>query len=157
LGTQLYLFFQDSGDRDEARVQLDTLLLAFEKAKTEGEQSFILTGPKDWWVIAWPYQKNPQTPQVCKGESCICLCAIPSIISQGNALDSCNLIGECRVVAEPVKTLYYSKDNSWYAELIRIFSQYVGEDTQNVPIDIREPVDLRVAYGAGFEVIKDEQ
>jgi hypothetical protein len=153
------LALSGGGELQQARASLKELSASMKLAKEQGNSdSVLITSPRDWWVIAWPYQDNLEKPVQCKSDYCICICDIPTKVSQENSLASCNA-GACEDYSESVKTIYMDEQDEWYVNAIINFAEFFGKDTTNVPIDIRKPVLLRVEYTLteGYKIIKNEQ
>jgi hypothetical protein len=111
LSVNLYGLFTTKTDIEQARSSLDKLYSEIQEVDKSNEaRSFSIQSPNDWWIIAWPYEKEEKKPDQCNNDYCICLCPKVSDINicQGidieEAFDECNTNGICKEVSTKVDT-----------------------------------------------------
>lgn len=131
----VYGMFKQDSKVEQAKASLERLSFSLEKVE-KGESALeevIIESPDDWWILAWPYKENPNKPEQCKKDYCVCICDIPTVVSQANSLDKCNSGGVCRDVSIKIKTI---------------------SSFGNAPLDIREITSVKIYLENGEIIIE---
>ena len=101
---------QGSSDLEKAKQNILVIDATLKSLKGKTESSAILFGPTDWWVIAWPYQKEFPKPPQCKNGYCICICKV-SGFGRTDSLNACISDGVCVDSDKPIATFDSSGTN----------------------------------------------
>lgn len=155
LAASVYGIFTKKSEIERARASMDELYSKIEKVeKNEITSTEVLVeSPNDWWIIAWPYKDGTEKPAQCKKDYCICICNIPNAPSLERSLAECNVMGVCKDVSIKIKTIYKSKPETWYANVLK---NIVGiwKNTENVPLDIGGPLSIKIYKKDGELIVE---
>lgn len=158
----VYLAFQLTGlfikksAQEQAKESMKVLIdgiKSVENGEKEQVQLFI-ESPNNWWITAWPFREDARKPKQCK-DYCICFCPVPGKVDKGvfsnfeNSLEYCNNLGVCENLDKPIKTIYESQTGSGVGETIKSIVSFFGGDTKNAPIDINQPLPIKIKLNEG--------
>lgn len=152
LAVQLSSIFTRKSEQEQAKESMNGLIdeiRAVENGQKSESQLFI-ESPNDWWIIAWPYKEDRRKPKQCKGDYCVCICPIPDytkadVPSLDNSLDFCSSIGVCEDVSKKTKTIYESKPEGTFVNIVKGFIS-LFKDVKNIPLDISHPLPIKIKF-----------
>ncbi len=104
--SKLYSILGKRGAGDIAKATLEELKGKIDGLETSGvDVDYIVTGPKDWYLVYYDSNKNQNMPSVC-GKACLCMC--PCSKTDYSTLES-SLIQSSWSAAEAAKNYFNTR------------------------------------------------
>jgi len=138
LGTQLFGLFKKDNEHKNAEVLINEIYVKANSLSDGEEKSFSIKRIDGWSFVAWN-KDNPNKPEECRGNACICICPSPEGLAimtpqvrDGERVyeqnpdkfseiaESCNQLAACRFF-----------ENFNYFSSVGSDSLYLFEESQN--------------------------
>ncbi len=84
---------------EQAKETLKQITAEINSLEEGGEGSFLITSPKNWFIIS--FEEGESSPKQCKGKNCLCICG-------GKEIKSCDDMGICKITEKEINILEFS-------------------------------------------------